>query len=210
MTVLQEILGSKSKIELLEKILESNDSFSVRELSRMSGLPKSTVALIVEEWQKASLLSSQAIGKTKMVKVNKKFSLYSTLKKLFSSNKKAMEQTIKQIKTSRLLASKEVVCAIVFGSLAKKKISSQSDADILIITKKPVSGNSPLNKLWQSLYSRISLLPSPVFLTEKQVLGRLKENDHFINNVFKHGIALKGGSWFDATKRTFRNSIRTV
>lgn len=120
MKLLQEILGSKSKIELLDKILDSKDSFSVRELARLSNLPKSTVAILVEDWQRAGLLSAQSVGKTKIVKLNQKFVLYPVLKRLFSSNKKIAEDTISKIKNNRFLQSKEVVCAVVFGSLAKK------------------------------------------------------------------------------------------
>lgn len=203
-------MGSKSKIELLDKIIDSEESFSVRELARLGGLPKSTVSLIVEEWRKAGLLNSQTIGKTKVIRINKKFALHQILLKLFARSKKNTEEIIAKIKKSRLLQSKGVVCAVVFGSLAKKNISSLSDADILIVIKKKAPKKSPLNSLWQELYGKLPLLPAPVFLTEKQVLGRLKEKDAFIANVFNYGIALKGGKWFDAAKRAFRNSLRTV
>ena len=210
MMLLQEIFGSKSKIGLLAKVIDSKESFSVRELARLGGLPKSTVSLIVDEWQKTGLLDGQTIGKTKVLRINPLFPLYPAMLNIFSENEKIMDKIISTIKKSRVLRSGDVICAIVFGSLAKKSASSQSDADILIITKEQFSEKHSLNNLWKELYQKIPLLPTPVFLTKKQVLGRLKEKDEFIANVFRHGIALKGGDWFDSTKRAFRHSIRKI
>jgi len=210
MMLLQEIFGSKSKIELLAKVIDSKESFSVRELARLSGLPKSTVSLIADEWQKTGLLDGQTIGNTKVLRINPRFPLYPAILKIFVENRKIMDKTIGTIKNSRILRSREIVSAIVFGSLAKKSISSQSDADILIITKEQVPENHSLNRLWKDLYQKIPLLPAPVFLTKKQVIGRLKGKDEFIASVFRHGIALKGGDWFESTKRAFRDSIRKV
>ena len=208
--LLGEIFGSKSKILLLSKVIDSKESFSVRELARLGGLPKSTVSLIAGEWQKAGLLDAQTIGKAKSLRINPRFPLYHAILKIFAENEKIRDRTIGTIKKSRVLRSKDVICAIVFGSLAEKSASGQSDADILIITNGGISEKHPLNRLWRELYQKIPLLPAPIFLTKKQVLGKLKEKDMFIANVFRHGIALKGGGWFDSAKRAFRDSIRKV
>ncbi|VVB99691.1 Uncharacterised protein [uncultured archaeon] len=203
MRLLQEILGSKPKIGLLERIIDSEESFSMRDLARLGGMPKSTVSLVVNDWQKAGLLDSQAIGNAKVVKINRKFALYPYLAGLFGGNGKIMDSAIKKIESSKALKSKDVVCAILFGSLAKKDVSGQSDADLLVITKKSISEGHPLNSLWDSLYGEIPFLPAPVFMTKKEAMERLKEKDGFMLNVFRHGIALKGRDWFVSAKRAF-------
>ncbi|MBI4210046.1 MAG: MarR family transcriptional regulator [Candidatus Diapherotrites archaeon] len=86
MTLLQEIFGSKSKIGLLAKVIDSEESFSVRELARLSGLPKSTVSLIADEWQKAGLLSGQTIGKARVLRINPRFPLYKAVSRIFAEN----------------------------------------------------------------------------------------------------------------------------
>jgi len=84
--LIQQLINSNSKILLLEKLLDKPSAFSVSELGRLSDIPKATVSVIVNDWEKAGLVESEQQGRNKLVKINRKFYLLAELKKIFEKS----------------------------------------------------------------------------------------------------------------------------
>ncbi|MFH0955464.1 MAG: nucleotidyltransferase domain-containing protein [Candidatus Micrarchaeota archaeon] len=205
MRLSQELLGSKAKIQLLEKIVDSPHAYTVRDLARMANLPKSTVADIVNDWQKAGLIETRFVGRAKTVKIKPDYPLVSAVLELFRQERVFLERIAKTIQKDSLLKAKEVIAVVLYGSFARQNIGAASDIDVLVVTEHELNEKHPANKAWERLYTKLPLTPSIAFMTQQEIQQRIKANDSYIRNIFREGKPIKGSDWFDATKRTIRS-----
>lgn len=200
MRLIQEVIGSASKVQLLAKVIDSSDRFTVSEFAAHGGLPKSTTSLIIDEWEKAGFVKTQMIGPTKMVQIVQNHPLYKPLRMLIQEYNQFIDQTIKTIKKNKILQSSNIKAVLVYGSLARKNISGQSDADMLIIAEK--EDLKADEKLREKFDQEIKLPISIAWMTPDEITKRIKQKDSFIKNVLREGIPIKGGEWVARTKRT--------
>ncbi len=198
MRVLQQLVDSKSKILLLGKLLDRPQAFSVSELSRLADLPKATVSLIVNEWEKAGLVLAERQGRNKLVKLNSKFYLLPDLKKIFRKTAHFQEPLFNRLKSMKALKAKKVRAVVVFGSRLSGNFSHQSDLDVLIVVE---NKNGPLaEKIVEEFVKATNganIRFSPLILDAKETRGRWIEKDAFIKNIFREGKILKGRDFIE-------------
>lgn len=209
--LLHDLLDSKSKLLLLEKILGNQNAFSVSELSRLSGLPKATISRTIRDWENAGLVTTEQQGRNKLVRVNQKFYLLPELKKIFSKSANFQEPLLKRLAAISQLSDKSVLATIVFGSRTRKDFSQQSDFDILIVVEKKSS------KIEEELLTEFSKATvetgirfSPTLLDSGEMRSRLIEKDQFTQNIIKEGKILKGRNWIANLQATLGTGKRTL
>ncbi len=205
MRLSEELLGSKAKIRLLEKIVDSPHAYTVRDLARMANIPKSTVADIVNDWQKAGLLQTHPVGRAKTIKIKPDYPLLPVVLELFNQERAFLDKIARTIQKDTLLKTKGIIAVILYGSFARRNISGASDIDVLVVTERELTENHPANKAWDRLYAKLPLTPSIAFMTQQEIQQRIKTNDSYIRNIFREGKPIKGGNWFDATKRALQS-----
>ncbi|MBI4044470.1 MAG: MarR family transcriptional regulator [Candidatus Diapherotrites archaeon] len=191
--MLQEILDSKGKIRLLELLLERPYSFSVSELGRLAGIPKATASLIVKDWEKAGLVETEHQGRNKLVKINKKFQLLSSLKNIFRKSKNYHKPFFKKLGKLPSLNSDSVLAAAVFGSRARGDFEHSSDLDVMIaVENKNDSITEKISSELVELSKETGIRFSPTFLDKKEIIERIREKDQFLQNILKEGKILRG------------------
>jgi predicted nucleotidyltransferase len=205
MRLVQELLGSKPKIQILETIADSTDAYTVRDLARLVGLPKSTVAILVQEWEKIGLLETRFVGRAKTIKIKSDYPLLPLVRQLFKEQHTYMDKIIETIRNDPLLKSSDVKTVILYGSLARKNIGGTSDADLLVVTEHELPENHVAHQAWDRLHPKLPLLPSIAFMTKNDIKKRIETKDPYIINIFHDGKPLKGGDWFDSTKQSLRS-----
>lgn len=154
--------------------------FHIRELSRLTKIPVSTVSRIIKEILKKDLLLIKR--KTPILELEANLN-----SKEFINNKKDFN-LFQMRKTGfiNFLISKynEPEAIILFGSYSKGEDNEKSDIDILVITNKKINPN--LEKYEKLLKRKIHLIEMSI----KEIKSELLNN--IINGVILHGyIKLK-------------------
>ena len=196
--ILQQVMDSQAKIRLLEKLADRTGSFSISDLSRFSDLPKSTVSLVVVDWEKAGLVHSRVHGRNKIVAINRKFYLLPEIKKIIGKTKDFNRPLINKVMSLKILRSRRVKAVVAFGSRMGKDFTAQSDLDVLIVlddTHPPVSER--LVEEFVKLTNETDIRHSPVLMSPEDFAARVEEKDHFIKNVLGQGNILKGVKWIE-------------
>lgn len=196
MRLLQWLMDSKSKILLLEKLLQRPSAFSVSELSRLAGLPKSTVSGIVGEWEKAGLLLSERQGRNKMVRLNQGFYLLPDLKKIFKKTGSFQEPLFGKLKSLKTMKSPKVKAVVVFGSRMRKDFSHSSDFDVLIgLENRDDAFAEKIVEDFVRATAKTGVRFSPLLLGRAELRSRLAEKDQLARNIFSEGKIVKGRRW---------------
>ncbi|MFH1663746.1 MAG: nucleotidyltransferase domain-containing protein [archaeon] len=198
MSLMQQSINSKSKILLLEKLLDKSGSFSVSELGRLSGIPKATVSGIVNDWEKAGLVLVEYQGRNKLAKINQKFYLLPELKKIFRKTSDFQQPLLSMLESSKLLKNPKIKAVIVFGSRIRKDFSHHSDLDVLIgLEQKNSELEEKIVEKFVSATASTGIRFSPAILDKKEIKSRLKEKDLFFQNILSEGKILKGRTWIE-------------
>jgi len=196
MRLLEKLVDSKSKIAVLSMLLERSGPFSVSDLSRLCSVPKSTVSLIVKDWEESGLASTQTHGRNKIVQINSRFYLLPELQGMFSKASRYNEHLIGRARSAKVISSRKIRAAIAFGSRARDEGNHFSDIDVLLITKnKEKSIVDKAHSEFNGLSETTGITYSPAMMGEKEFHERIAENDRFIMNVLRDGVVLKGGEW---------------
>jgi len=180
----------KTEIKVLKELIPSEEGFTIRELSRRIGSDYRITYLSVKKLADKGLLDRRVIGKSILVRFNRRFSA-----EVFKAeheraeeihNRKDFEiisETIRQsIKTVHLII-------LLFGSYAKKTQTKNSDIDLMVI--------APGTEHEKEVEQAVSLIPLPIhllFFTEEE-FARMRDSregnvgkEAMKNNMILYGI----------------------
>ncbi len=128
---------SKTAQTLLD-FFYSNPSASIylRDLGRRLSIPAGSLQRHLAQLEKEGVLSSKKEGPLKYFFLNPQYPYFSELQSvvLKSQRKKMLEKNLKKL-VQRLKKTYQPEKIILFGSLAKGRVSSDSDLDLLIVKK---------------------------------------------------------------------------
>ena len=209
--IVQKLLDSRSKAVLLDFLVDVPGELSVSSLARFSELPKATVSRIVTDWEETGLVACHQQGRNKLVSVRKDFYFLPELKIIVKKNRDFQKPLLQKIRRAVTLKNKEVKAVVVFGSRMRKDFTSRSDMDVLVAVE---DMESPFIEKIMDEFVKFSnetgVLFSPVFLSEKEIKERIKEGDHFIQNILLGGKILKGDDWLERLQAAKRPRKRKV
>ena len=188
------LIDSKSKKRLLEMLLERTEhSFSVSELSRLTGISKAQISGIIRQWETIGLVETLMQGRNKLVSINSRFYLLPDLQSISKKGKAFNAPYVEKIRGLRLLRSSDILAVVVFGSRVRNDFVHASDLDILLVLKtKDSSITEKIMTAFVKLSESEGIRFSPTFLTKQEFLSRRKEKDLFVHNILTEGKVLKG------------------
>lgn len=126
--------GAREAYETLRNY--RNRQFSISELSRMAHLPFGTTWRLVQKFERAQIVDTTLIGKTRAVKF-----LDSPFSKLVGEILRASKslQALSLPELKRILRAKaEIRQAYLFGSVAIKKEKLESDIDVALLVSQRI------------------------------------------------------------------------
>ena len=198
MNTVKAAIGSESKILLLGRLLGRPAAFSVSDLSRLAGIPKATVSVIVSEWQEVGLVLIEYHGKNKLVRLNQSFYLLSDLRSIFKKSEDFNRPLLRKLMSLPVLKNPKVRAVVIFGSRAREDFSHFSDLDVMVALDNKVD---PITERIAEEFVQATVKGgvrfSPVVLGKNEIRERLGENDKFILNILKDGKIMKGGKWIE-------------
>jgi DNA-binding transcriptional ArsR family regulator len=128
---LEKILGSKSKIRMLNVLLTGN-RFIESELAKKARLSAPEVSRQIFDLIGIGLVHINKVGRSKEYSINNKHFLFKTLKKLFTDLSgiyfKAAEKVVKF-----LVNKYKIDCVLLIGGVAEKRANEESDIDFIIL-----------------------------------------------------------------------------
>lgn len=189
-----EILLGRYRRELLGVLLvRPDESFYVRQLARLTGIPVGSVNRELKLLTEAELITRAPSGNQVRYQANWASPIFEELAGIFRKTT-GLAGVLKQALQP---LGKKVNLAFMFGSMAQGKAKSFSDIDLLVI------GTVDFNKVVKQLMGtseRIGREVNPVVMSAANFKAKYDKGDHFINRLVKEPKIFVTGTVNDLTK----------
>jgi len=184
--MLEELFGSKSRIEILKTfLLNLGRDFYQREISTITNLPIRAVQREVEKLVKIGFIEKQIRGNRIYYRCRKDFPIFEELKSIILKTV-ALGNVLKDYLQKK---GEKIELAFIYGSFAKGDENISSDIDLLIV------GNSTSKEISMLLSpAKDSLRREINFVVYNKNEFLKKKESHFLKRVLKEPkIFLVGG-----------------
>ena len=168
-----------------------HDEIPVRQLSRESKVPNTTVHRLID--QNKELFNLNKKGNIKLISLNLADSI--TKNHLIISERNEVNNYLKRHPKFKLIKKglpKGDYTLVLFGSRADESHRKKSDVDICVINK---DGKKNISfSQFEHLYD---LRVNPIFFSKKEFFAMLKENEHNLaDEIIRKHIVLYGEEYF--------------
>ena len=172
-----DLMFSASRRKLLGTLLLMPDErYHVRELARMTGVSAGSIHRELKSMAEAGLLVRAQVGNQVFYQADRSCPLFDELASIF--RKTTGLATL--IRENLGAISERIDTAVVFGSMASGRQSSDSDVDVLVLgDAKLIDVVSALSSVGQELRREIN----PVVMTTDDFSALLIENDRFASRI---------------------------
>lgn len=161
-------MGQKRENQILELFYESpNQRFTIREISKITKIPRATAHRIIESLKEQELINKENLANENLLFKTKKINFF--IERIVSSG--LIEELINKLNPS---------CIILFGSIRKGESIKESDIDLFIESQ--IKREANLSKFEKELKHKIQLFV-------ESDINKLQKN--LFNNVI-NGIKIYG------------------
>ena len=181
---IEEVLGSKIKIKILRLLIRyENKEFTSRELAKLSNTSHTSVLRLIHDLEDNNLIKKEFYSGAHKIKINNESYLYNMLKEIFNKEINTKNELIKDIKD---IMPKNIISALLYGSIIKQEENEKSDIDLLIITNKKIKEQNNNIKLKYGNNLHIMQVTLNKFKKEaKRKVG-------YVQGALKNYILIKG------------------
>jgi predicted nucleotidyltransferase len=199
LNLLDQVLGTESKVQVLRAVLPLNTPASGREVQRLGGIRSNAGAQrALDELSSLSILERTETAGAHLYQVNTAHHLYHALVELFDAEagllgvvRAGLEQALEH--AGKLPA---VLSVVVFGSVARGRVAFGSDLDLLVVTrsKRTVGAvEKAIRTIAAPISGRLIGLPiSPYVLPMSEVASRYRKGDPLLAIIVSEGRTLLG------------------
>lgn len=192
---LNEIFSAYSNMVVIRELRYTKNGFSGREIAKRAGLSAPAAMNSLTHLESLKIVNRQIGGRDHIFTLN--FSNYFVkviLLPLLEAESKFYYSIVKEIKKA---LSKNTISVFLFGSVARKEESIQSDFDICIVyaglkNKKIVEDK--VNVCRDELHNNYGISLAPFYISDKEFRQRVKLKKLPISEIVKEGTLLLGRS----------------
>jgi predicted nucleotidyltransferase len=178
-TQLVEVLFGAYRRQILGlMLLRPDESFYVREVERVTGVPAGSLHRELKSLSEAGLLARSTSGNQVRYQADRSCQIYEELAGIFRKTAGLADVLRDLLKP----LSKKIDLAFVFGSLAQGKARPGSDIDLLVV------GSAPFPAVVEACHAgtqRLGREVNPVVMTKAALLAKHRQSDRFISRVAK-------------------------
>jgi predicted nucleotidyltransferase len=181
------LFGAYRSEALAVLLLRPEESFHVREMARLTGIPAGSLHRELKTLEEAGFLLREPMGNQVRYRANRSHPIYAELAEIFrktSGLADVLREALNGLKPS-------IDLAFVFGSVAQGKERSVSDVDVF------VAGNASFADVVSALTAvqpRLGREINPVVMRSAEARDKLSANDRFLTRVAREPkIFLIGG-----------------
>jgi len=191
---LDQALGQKSKVKALRYLVNYKKEISIRELAREIKMVPANLSVILKELQNEGILTSKRFGRSLVFSLNQDHYLTSDVIIPLFRKEKDIKNKLKQIILKSINFSYESI--ILFGSVKRGNEKPQSDIDVAFIVrdKDLARAEKETMEINQAISRIFGNSISPVVLSQKEFVKRLKNKDKFVSVLSREGEVLAGKS----------------
>lgn len=188
---LDEVFRSWSHVAVLRALLDTSTGCSGNEVARVAGMHPRSALKALTSLEELGIVHRQRGGRDHLFTLNREHYLVrDAILSLYHS-----ERQFPEVLTTTLAAilGKPVISAVVFGSVAKKEESAQSDFDLCCIVRTEAQkevAREMLDCEAPSLYQRFGVKIAPVYFTLEEL--RKKSKSSLVKDILKQGKLITG------------------
>lgn len=169
------LFGTYRRRVLALLLLRPDETFYVREISRLTGIPAGSLHRELKTLSQGGFLVRESLGNQVRYRANRDFPIYEELASIFRKT-----SGLADIVRDALLPLEDAVeIAFIFGSVAQGKETAASDVDLLVI------GSASFVAVVQALskvHERLGREVNPVVVSVADFRKR-QEEDHFLLTI---------------------------
>ena len=193
--ILDQVLSGSSQIAVLRAMQDSKIGLSGREIARLAGISPKACLQALTNLENLSIVFRQRGGRDHFFSLNREHLLVKEgILTLLDIERDYLKLLSKKIIRD---TSKHSESIILFGSVARKEESIESDIDICFVHS-DTSHREMISKKIEELSSLIKrqygATISPFFISLKGFKRKAKLNHLPVNEILKNGIVLYGKS----------------
>jgi predicted nucleotidyltransferase len=191
--VLNSVFSAPSAVSLLRELSTRTSGLTGREIARITNLTPQAAHNTLANLESLKIVKRITAGRSYYFTLNREHYLSKyILSTLFQSEAEYVNAIYESIKESLGNLS---VSLIIFGSVARKEETAESDFDLCIV----YFGEKNLleettSKLSENLYKEFGITLAPFYITETEFIFKAKNKMPPIDNVIKEGIVIAGKS----------------
>lgn len=192
---LNEIFSAYSNIAVIRELRYTKNGFSGREIAKRAGLSAPAAINSLSHLESLKIVNRQIGGRDHIFTLNiSNYFVKFVLLPVLDAEGKFYDSIVKDVKNT---LSKNTISVFLFGSVARKEESIQSDFDICIVyssikDKKIVE--EKVNICRDELHNNYGISLAPFYISVKEFQQRAKLKKPPINEILKEGILLFGKS----------------
>ncbi|MCF8241477.1 MAG: nucleotidyltransferase domain-containing protein [Melioribacteraceae bacterium] len=189
--VLNSIFSAPSAVSILRELSIRNTGLTGRELARITNLTPQTAHNTLANLEALNIVDRITAGRSYYFTLNRKHYLNKRIvAKLFEDEREYVSSIFEAIKKK---LGKNSVSLIVFGSVARKEETAESDLDLCIVYKgRKALVEENVSELRNKLYTEYGITLAPFYITEAEFKSRVKNNKPPVNNITKEGNVISG------------------
>lgn len=192
---LNEIFSTYSNIAIIRELRYTRNGFTGREVAKRAGLSAPAILRALTHLESLKIVKRQIGGRDHLFTLN--FNNY-FVKKILSSILESESQYFELIKIRlKKDLSRNSVSILLFGSVARKEETIESDLDLCIVfsgLKNKKILESEINSLRDQLNGEYGVTLAPFYISLKEFKQRAKMKKSPIDNIVKEGIVISGKS----------------
>lgn len=159
-------------------LLRPDESFYVREISRLTGVPVGPLHRELTALTAAGLLLRSAAGNQVRFQSDRNCPIHDELAGIFRKTAGLADVLREALAPLR----RQISLALVFGSIAQGKARSTSDIDLLVV------GDASLAEVVEACHAgtrRLGREVNPVVMTEKSFRAKHGKGDRFVSRIVR-------------------------
>ncbi len=176
---LVELLFGAYRRQILSLLLlHPEQSFYVREIGRLTGVPAGSLHREVSQLTEAGLLDRTAAGNQIRYRADRSCPIYEELAGIFRKTAGLADV----LRDALATLGKAVESAFVFGSVAQGKERSTSDVDVIVI------GSAKFEQVvgaFASAGERLRRNVNPVVMESGEFRAKLRARDRFVSRIMR-------------------------
>lgn len=187
---LEQLLGTKAGISILRSLVKyKGRTFTVRGLGKDSGVSNVESSRTIKQLEQFGIVKVQPVGRAYQLFLNDQSYV---LDKIVKPILMAEEMTVSTLTTilAKHLATKKIISAVIFGSVAKREEKEDSDIDLLVISDDFDHAAEVVANASEDVALVFHTRISPIIFTKKEFLSK-KKND-LIRSILSNHILVTG------------------
>jgi predicted nucleotidyltransferase len=194
--VLDRIMNHEVKTKILRIMFKYNTEWTGRQLAKELKVSPTTANKFLRALVNEGVINVKGAGKSYIYSLNvKNYIVKNILKQVFEIEKDLYSAVINLIKKAILKSNIKIEAAAIFGSVAQKTETTQSDIDLLIVLHE-LKDKKKIENIFDKLSTKIAedfqTAISPYIVSKEQFKKRHRAKKSIINEILKSYILIIG------------------